>query len=368
MAVFDDVIIDADGHVFEDNAAIIKRLRVPPEFVGSSARSGLFPPSSHVQYRFARRPEGAFGVDSEGRYANPGPAGWIDFMDAVGIQAAVLFPTQGQRIGRIVNREYAIALAQAYNDWLAETYLDRSPRFKGVAILPMHDPEAAVEELQRAFTELGMSAALIPATGVQLDITHKQYWPLIEKAADLGCPLAVHGGGHWDLGMEAINVGAVANALGHPVSIMIVLGNMIFNGLFDRFPGLRMCFLEGGVSWLLTALERFDRAASSVVPYNPRDEVLELEEGQTMRQYVLDLIEHQRIGVGMEGSEFDLPHAVTQVGRHAFMFSSDFPHEVNASLVTREIQNLREMEPIDENVRRAILGGNALRFFNMKAP
>lgn len=358
-----DVVIDSDGHVFEDNEAIISRLRIPKEFIGSSARSGLFPPGSHVQYRFAQRPEGAFGVDSQGRYSNPGPDGWIEFMDAVGISSAVLFPTQGQRIGRIVNREYAIALAQAYNDWLAETYLDRSTRFRGVAILPMHDPEAAVEELHRAVTELRMSAALIPATGVQLDVTHKQYWPLLAEAARLGCPLAVHGGGHWDLGMEAVNVGAVANALGHPVSIMIVLGNLVFNGLFDRYPDLRVCFLEGGVSWLLTALERFDRAASSVVPFNPRQELLELPEGQTMRDYVIRLIRDQRIAVGMEGDEHDLPYALECIGHQPFMFSSDFPHEVNEALVSQEIQHVRDL---DEDASAAILGGNAARFFGIE--
>jgi predicted TIM-barrel fold metal-dependent hydrolase len=365
MADTKNVVIDSDGHVFEDNEEIISRLRIPKEFIGSTVRSGLFPPSSHVQYRFGRRPEGAFGVDSQGRYSNPGPDGWIDFMDTVGISSALLFPTQGQRIGRIVNREYAIALAQAYNEWLAETYLDRSTRFRGVAILPMHDPEAAVEELHRAVTELRMSAALIPATGVHLDVTHKQYWPLLAEAARLGCPLAVHGGGHWDLGMETVNVGAVANALGHPVSIMIVLGNLIFNGLFDRYPDLRVCFLEGGVSWLLTALERFDRAASGVVPFNPRGEVLELPEGQTMRDYVIRLLRDQRISVGMEGDEHDLPYALESIGHQPFMFSSDFPHEVNADLVSQQIQNVRDLTTSDESAAPAILGGNAAHFFRI---
>ena len=127
-------IIDGDGHIFEDGDGIARHF--PYSAAGARLRSGVFPLNSHIQYSLTRTPPGAFATNAEGRFENPGPEGWSNFMDQVGIDYAVLFPTAGQRIGRIVDRDYAVGAARAYNDWLAETYLRRDPRFKGVAIVP----------------------------------------------------------------------------------------------------------------------------------------------------------------------------------------------------------------------------------------
>ena len=160
-------IIDGDGHIFEDGEAIAKHF--PYSAVGGRLRSGVFPLNSHIQYSLTRTPPGAFATNSEGRFQNPRPEGWMEFMNQVEIDYAVLFPTAGQRIGRIVDRDYAVGAARAYNDWLAETYLRRDPRFKGIALLPMHDAEAALEELRHAYTELGMCGVLFPADGGALE-------------------------------------------------------------------------------------------------------------------------------------------------------------------------------------------------------
>ena len=119
---------------------------------------------------------------------------------------------------------------------LPKLIYSRDRRFKGIAILPMHDAEAALAELQHAYTELGMCGVLFPATGVHLNLGAKPYWPVYAEAARLGCPVVVHGGGHWDLGMDTMNVSTGANAIGHPMSLAIALAEMLFNNLFERFP------------------------------------------------------------------------------------------------------------------------------------
>jgi len=356
-------IIDGDGHVFEDGEGIARHF--PYTAAGGRLRKEVFPTQSHIQFSLTRRPPGAFGIDSHGRFHNPGPDGWIEFMDEIGFEHAVLFPTAGQRIGRIVDRDYAVGAARAYNDWLAETYLHRDSRFKGIAILPMHDPEAALEELQHAYRELGMSGALFPATGVHLNLGAKQYWPLYAEAARLGCPVVVHGGGHWDLGMDTMNVSTGANALGHPMSLAIALAEMVLNNLFERYAGLRVAYLEGGPLWFLMALERLTRSYEAGTPVNPRGELLRLPKGQTVADYLRELIKAGRLVIGIEGGETDLPYAIKVAGEQAFMFSSDFPHEVNIQTVTKEIRELRENEEISESAKRAILRGNAARFYNL---
>jgi uncharacterized protein len=356
-------IIDGDGHIFEDGEAIARHF--PYSAAGGRLRSGVFPTQSHIQFSLTHRPPGSFGMDSDGRFHNPGPEGWIDFMDQMEFDYAVLFPTAGQRIGRIVDRDYAVGAARAYNDWLAETYLQRDSRFKGIGILPMHDAEAALEELRRAYTELGMSGVLFPATGVHLNLGAKHLWPLYAEAARLGCPVVVHGGGHWDLGMDTMNVSTGANALGHPMSLAIAMAEMILNNLFERFAGLRVAYLEGGPLWFLMALERFSRSYEAGTPINPRGELLHLPEGQTVADYLRALIKAGRMVIGIEGGESDLAYAIKVAGEQAFMFSSDFPHEVNTHTVQKEIRELRERTEISAEAKQAILRGNAARFYRL---
>jgi predicted TIM-barrel fold metal-dependent hydrolase len=356
-------IIDGDGHIFEDGEAIARHF--PYRAARSRLRSGVFPLHSHIQFSLTRNPPGAFATTPDGRFQNPGPGGWIDFMDEIGIDYAVLFPTAGQRIGRIVDRDYALGAARAYNDWLAETYLRRDSRFKGIAIVPMHDAEAALEELHRAHAEPGVSGVLFPATGVHLNLGAKPYWPVYAEAARLGCPVVVHGGGHWDLGMDTMNVSTGANAIGHPMALAIALAEMVLNNLFERFPQLRVGYLEGGPLWFLMALERLSRSYAAGTPMNPRGELLQLPEGQSVGDYLRALVKAGRLVVGIEGGESDLAYAIKIAGERAFMFSSDFPHEVNIQTVQTEIRELRERGEIGEEAKQAILYGNAARFYRL---
>ncbi len=230
----------------------------------------------------------------------------------------------------------------------------------------MHDAEAAVEELNRAYKKLGFSGVLFPSTAVQLNLGAKPYRPVYQEAARLGCPVVVHGGGHWDLGMDTMNISTGANAIGHPMSLAIALTEMLLNNLFERYKGLRVAYLEGGPMWFLMAIARLTRSFEAGVPINPRGELLQLPQGQTVADYVRKLVEDGRLVVGIEGGESDLPYAVKVGGEGAFIFSSDFPHEVNTHTVQKEIRELRENEEINASAKEAILYGNAARFYGLK--
>ena len=158
--------------------------------------------------------------------------------------------------GKIVSLDYAVAVSRAYNDWLYETYVKFNPRFKGMALIPMQDPEEAAKELRRAVTELGMLGAMMPSNGLPSPLGAKMYWPVYAEADRLGCCLAVHGGAHDRFGMDHMNMYVPVHALGHPWGLTINCADIVYNGIFDRFPRVRIAFLEGGVAWLLLLLER----------------------------------------------------------------------------------------------------------------
>jgi hypothetical protein len=127
-----------------------------------------------------------------------------------------------------------------------------------------------------------------------------------------------------------------------------------------------VAYLEGGPLWFLMALARLSRSFEAGTPMNPRGELLQLPEGQTVADYVRGLIRDSRLVVGIEGGESDLPYAIKVAGEQAFVFSSDFPHEVNTHTVQREIRELRENEEISAAAKEAILYSNAARFYGLK--
>ena len=77
-------------------------------------------------------------------------------MDTEGIDVSVLFPTSSFSVNSMVERDYAVAYARAYNDFIADV-CRQSPRLKAVALVPLQDPQAAVAEANRAVTKLGLS-------------------------------------------------------------------------------------------------------------------------------------------------------------------------------------------------------------------
>ena len=248
-------IIDGDGHIFEDNAAIIARMEAPYRDI--AARKGIiFPPLDHLHSgRAVETPP------QRDQRAPVGPQGWLDFLDDVGIEWTVLYPTVALSYGKIVSLDYAVAVSRAYNDWLYDAYVKFNPRFKGMAILPMQDPEEAANELRRAVTELNMLGAMMPSNGLAHPLGSKFYWPVYEEANRLGCCLAVHGGAHDRFGMDHLNMYVPVHALGHPWGLTINCADILYNGIFDRFPRVRIAFLEGGIAWLLLLLDRFARVA-----------------------------------------------------------------------------------------------------------
>ena len=353
-------IVDGDGHVLEDLAGITSQLptRYRREFEEHRI-SRLFPPMDHFHEMpmlvrgFGGRAGVQVGVDE-----------WRSFASAVGIEHSVLYPSLALSFGKIRDREWAYLAARAYNDWLASAYLAADPIFSGMALIPLQEPARAVEELTRAVQDLGMRGAMLPAHGQPLHLGSKEYWPIYEAAESLGCAIAVHGACHDGLGFDDMNVYAAVHALGHPFGQLISLAGMLFNGVFDHFPGLRVAYLEGGSAWILLALERFDESHESHVPIDDRGELVKLGESQDVSDYLLELLRVGRVVLGCEGGERNLEDAVNTIGRSPFFYSSDFPHEVDEDSCKKELSRLWNLDiPVAE--REATLAGNARTFYRL---
>ena len=175
-----------------------------------------------------------------GAFRQVGPPGWLEFMDDVGIDRAVLYPTGGLAVGKVINGDFAIEICQAYNNWFHDTYLKASEKFQGLGLIPMQEPLEAVKELRRIVEELGFCGAMLPSMGLKGHLGGKEYWPVYAEAGRLGCCLGVHGGAHEGLGMDYLTPYAPINGLGHPFGQMVGFAGFVFNGLFDRYPNMRV--------------------------------------------------------------------------------------------------------------------------------
>ena len=348
-------IIDGDGHVIEDLAAIEKLL--PRDMLGGMR--ALFPPLDHFHVFVGETPPGSFRGDVRAPQ-------WIEFLDDVGIEATVLYPTWGLAYGRIFHADWAIAATRAYNDWLHEAYLSKSPRLKGMALIPMQDPAEAAKELRRAVTKLGFVGAMLPSTGLPNHLGAKEYWPVYEEADRLGCALAVHGGSHSGLGMDHMNVYPPVQGLGHPLGLVINFGGVLFNGVLDRFPRARFGFMEGGVAWVLMAQERFERAHATHRQYNPRGELAPPADA-SVSDYIRRHVREGRLCFGCEGDEPMIAEAIEQIGSNAFLYSSDFPHEVNNASCKHEIAEFAANNRIAPADKEAVMHANAQRFYGLAA-
>jgi predicted TIM-barrel fold metal-dependent hydrolase len=229
----------------------------------------------------------------------------------------------------------------------------------------MQDPALAASELRRAVTELGFIGAMLPSNGLPLPLGSKIYWPVFEEANRLGCPLAVHGGCHDRFGMDHMNKFVPIHAIGHPTGLMHNCADMIYNGIFERFPKLRIAFLEGGVAWLLLLLERLHDSHETIFQYAPPGE-LTIREGQDPRKYIIDLIAKDRFYLGIETEELTLPFALKIVGNRPFLYSSDFPHEVTLDSCRHDIAELMESNELTLDDKTAMLWRNAECFYQLK--
>src|SRR5499425_2482239 len=99
--------------------------------------------------------------------------------------------------------------------------------------------------------EVGIgTTVLYTSAGLAFGKIVSRDWPIYGEAERLGCAIAIHGGVHEGMLMDDLSPYAPVNALGHPMSQMICFAGIIFNGIFDRFPGVRIGFMEAGSAWL----------------------------------------------------------------------------------------------------------------------
>src|SRR5262245_54752689 len=345
-------IIDADGHVYETDAELFEHLE-PPYSTKRTVLGFPFWPTLDGYQRGAihARLDVHEALESSARK-------WIDFLDGAEIERTVLYPTAGLTCGLIRHVDWAIALARAYNNWLFARYLSVSERLHGMALLPLQDPSAAAQELQRAVGELGMLGGVLTPIGLRKPLGDGDFDPVYRTAAELGCALAVHAGPAQGLGLDILDRFAQVHTLSHPYAQMIQVTSVVMNGVLDRFPTVRIGFMEAGASWVPFLMYRMNRS------YKGRQHAEYI--GPVTRPPATYVTGGQ-LYFSAEPTEDSLAHVIDVIGSETVLFSSDYPHEANLALCRAEIDAVVNNTELPPGHKAQLLSGNARRFYRFPA-
>jgi predicted TIM-barrel fold metal-dependent hydrolase len=277
-------------------------------------------------------------------------------LDVYNVEYAILLGQELRIVGALPDADYAAALASAYNDYLIERWLSQDPRLKGAVLIAPQDVRAAVKEIERVGGHPDMVEVLV-SNGARLPYGNRYYHPIFEACEAFGLPFGLHTGSEGvGINLSLTVAGSVSyyveNRQVRPQGYMTHLTSLIFEGVFEKFPRLRVVFAEGGYAWLAPFLWRLDadwRALRRQTPWVKRPP----------SEYVW---EHVRF-TSQPLEEPEPPSALLDVlaWNHAdrtLVFSSDYAHWDFDSPVDA-------FPRLPDPLRRRIFYDNALELFGL---
>ncbi len=277
-------IIDCDLHVIEDGELFEKYLDPRfhahmPEYLGWGPTNfphwdvggQMIPPWARDAAVVG--PQKALDTPSEDIYAPIREKKYdadstIAAMDVEGIDEAVMFRTFASMLLSIdsLAGDVATAYAAAFNDWLADYCAAHARRIRPAAIVSIHDPELAAAEARRAVEDKGhVAVVLLPMPVSGRYVNAPECDVLWREITRLGVPLIFHGtsgGASLDYAANRFrghpNFRTLNHASAFPFELMAAMGAMLVGGVCERFPQMRVGFLEGNCGWLPWWLDRLD--------------------------------------------------------------------------------------------------------------
>lgn len=376
-------ILDSDMHVFEPHDLY---LRYMDSKWGDRIPRGQ-PRKKHGQIKFALgngkplRPSGtqvlaATSPKQDTAESSPGEAevayryekpfrrnydaiSQLDAMDEEGLDAAVLFRTFPLHCDDSLEAGYANDLCRAWNNWISDFCQENPNRLKPSALITLHDVDLAVDEARRAVQELravGLSLVPEPCNGRHI---HDHYYdPLWREAERLGVALCFHPAAspnqdqvvHRFKGHS--NEAVLINAFRNPIELMLAVGSFCAGGVLERFPNLRVAFLEGNCSWLPWALYRLDE----------RWELRKAYTNEPLSRRPSDYFLRQCF-ISVDVEEDLVADVIKRIGDDNVVISTDYPHA--DSHWPHAVNHFMAVKGVSDAARRKILWDNCARLYGV---
>jgi predicted TIM-barrel fold metal-dependent hydrolase len=240
-------------------------------------------------------------------------------LDAFGSRAAIARCVHTGQV--FYSEDMAAAVCRALNDLIAREWLDREPRLRASIVVPAQSPQLAVAEIERRKDDSRLVDVQLLAMN-EMPLGRRFYWPIYEAAERLDLPIAIHAGG--GLRMAPTPVGwpsfFVEDYVGHAQLFQAVLLSLITEGVFQKFPKLKVVLVESGFTWLPGFLWRADKTWRGV-----RREVPWLNESPSalVRRHVRFTLQPANAPPDAAALERVLEHIGCD---DLLLFSTDYPH------------------------------------------
>jgi uncharacterized protein len=219
------------------------------------------------------------------------------------------------------NLDFAAALSRAVNDWQLETWVKPEPRLRGGIVVPQEDAAFAVSEIDRHADDERFAQILISPRSSD-PLGHRRYWPIYEAAQRCNKPIALH--------VQGFSGGHASTASGWPTYYMQehyaassgmqnTLVSLVFEGVFERFPGLKIVLIEGGFSWAPALCWRMDKHWERLRQETPQLKRPPSDYVRTHCWFTTQPIEEPE-------NPQHLAEIIDWIGWDRVMFSTDYPH------------------------------------------
>lgn len=285
---------------------------------------------------------------------------YIRAMDQMGIDGSILFPTRGMLVSQIPetglstgdnarDKDIAAVYCQGYNRYVADI-CKQSPRLKAVGIAPFRDVPAAMDEIKRLVGDLGLVGVAVSSLGLSKHLGSATYWPIYDEMQRLDVPLLVHNPSYevppWH---RLFDTFLLQDTVGGSMETLHVVAALLFGGIPERFPNLRVGIFNVGVGWIPYMMERLDS-------YGERMPLLSEQPSEYMKK--------GSWFYACLGSESTLPSVLDWVGADAVMFGSAYP-DADCDF-PNAVSSFQQRRDIPEEAKTKILGENAKRLFRLR--
>jgi predicted TIM-barrel fold metal-dependent hydrolase len=292
----------------------------------------------------------------------------LAMMDRLGIHAQIMYPNVAgfgnQAFLRVEDAGLRLACAQIYNDAGAEFQEASGQRIFPMALVPWWDIEAAVAEVRRA-AAMGMRGVVTcsnPEDAGLPDLSQPEWADFFEACQELAMPINFHIGSSqremdfygktpWPShrGEARLALGSANLFLGNAR----VIGNLIYAGLPERYPGCKFVSVESGVGWVPFYLDALDYEMSETMPNDRRK--LSLLPSEYYRRQFYSCFWFERSG---------LRTAIEVLGPETVLFETDFPHPT--CLYPDSLDHVRStLAQLDPHTRRLVLQDNAAALYRI---
>jgi uncharacterized protein len=270
------------------------------------------------------------------------------------IDYSILFPSELLPIGYLPDEKWAAALAETYNRYMVDNYSNLPGIKIGLLVAPQM-PEHAAREIRSYADRKDVVAVCVPDIGVNPPIGNHKYLPIFEAAAECNLPIAFHGiesllHGNYPLRVSNFSTLLELYTIGFPFTAMLQIISVVGEGIPARFPNLKFCVLEAGITWMPFIMYRLDasyrrhRTETPELTKRPSDYIREWGVGT----HELEELAHPG----------DLARTIALYGgEDTTMWASDWPHQ------ERDLLGGIMRYELSDAMRKKILGQNAVRFF-----